>query len=304
MSEASIEPDPTAVLAAAGWDATSPPLRITSGWDNWLWRFSTADGRSHALRLYRRGGSPEGLAADAASEALAMDAARAGGLPVPRVEARGSFGEAPFFILSWRRGVPMLDYVKGHPWRLKQLARNFGRLQARLHALPPPAGMRHLDDRRLDATVSHAPLAGMLRGQCLFDTFCHLDFHPLNVLVRGTRISGLVDFTGAAIADRRMDLATTKTLLLAAPLPPGPLNPIFRQLRKVMAREWEEGYRQEAGRFPLTPLFEALAITQHLADVEEAVAEGRGWARPGDLPALRAYRAARFRDAGLAPPDD
>lgn len=286
-------PDPLAVLASLGQEVTGAPRQITSGWDNWLWRFTGPDGRDHALRLSRRSGQ------GAANEAAAMRHAREGGLPVPRIEVDASYEGAPLFIMQWRPGQPLLDRAEARPWDLWRLAYNFGRLQARLHTLTPPPEVRVLDDAWLETVTTSPDLRLAVKRAWAPTALCHLDFHPLNVLVRGFKVSGLVDFTNAAVTDPRIDLGFTKTALLAVPLPKTWKRPLLQLGRGTFARAWASGYRREAGDFPLSPEFEALGIEHYVGEVEQAVAAGRGWAKGEDLDGLRAYRAARFREAGL-----
>jgi aminoglycoside phosphotransferase (APT) family kinase protein len=295
------EPDPLNVLRALGWEADARPARVTVGWDTLLWRFVSAR-KPYALRLYRRFGESGSMEARAQSEALAMVGARAVGLPVPRIEARGSYQGVPVFILEWRRGERMLDHAQKRPWRIARLAYNFGRAQARIHSAPPPDGLVRYDAAWIRQNVTHRALAEAVIADADFTTLCHLDYHPLNVLVRGTKISGLLDFSAAAVTDRRADLARTKSALLAVPLPHDWKRYVFDPLRKLVAREWEKGYLREAGSFPLTPTYEALGIWLHFQEIEEAVADGRGWVDERDLAPLRAYRDARLRAAGL--PED
>ncbi|HVB82122.1 MAG TPA: aminoglycoside phosphotransferase family protein [Candidatus Binataceae bacterium] len=44
-------------------------------------------------------------------------------------------------------------------------------------------------------------------------SFLHLDYHPQNVLVKGFRITGIIDWANAAIGDRHFDAATTAVIL-------------------------------------------------------------------------------------------
>ncbi|MGH2603300.1 MAG: hypothetical protein ACRDJ9_28445, partial [Dehalococcoidia bacterium] len=94
--------DPGAVLDAIGITASAPPERITGGMDTVIWRFPTADGTLHALRLFR----PEQAAA-AARERAALDAAHAAGVPAPEVEAAGVWRDRPVAVLSWSPGGPL-----------------------------------------------------------------------------------------------------------------------------------------------------------------------------------------------------
>ena len=42
---------------------------------------------------------------------------------------------------------------------------------------------------------------------------CHDDFHPLNILVQGGRVSGVLDWPGFKVADPVLDVANTTVLL-------------------------------------------------------------------------------------------
>ncbi|MGA8056687.1 MAG: phosphotransferase, partial [Candidatus Binataceae bacterium] len=44
-------------------------------------------------------------------------------------------------------------------------------------------------------------------------SFLHLDYHPQNVLVKGLRVTGVIDWAHAAIGDRHFDAATTAVIL-------------------------------------------------------------------------------------------
>jgi len=44
-------------------------------------------------------------------------------------------------------------------------------------------------------------------------SFLHLDYHPQNVLVKGLRVTGVIDWAHAAIGDRHFDAATTAVIM-------------------------------------------------------------------------------------------
>jgi len=289
------EPDPSHVLRALGFEASAPPVRFEGGWDTLLWRFPTGDGRWHALRLYR--GSDEGNRAGAAGEERALRLAATAGLPVPEIEAAGDYEGRPAFVQSWMSGRTLIDVLSSRPWRVSRLGHEFGRLQARVHRVTLGADVAGVDPL---APVGDTPIARAARAELSDAAFCHFDFHPLNVLAAGNRLTALLDFTTAGMGDRRLDLGITKALLIAAPLPPSPIRPLIQLLRNQFARAWEQGYRAEAGDFPLTPLFEAAGAAIHLAYFEEAIRDGRGWATAADVDAMRRHMLERGRAAGIS----
>lgn len=228
-----------------------------------------------------------------------MDAARTAGLPVAISEAIGQADGAPAFIQQWMPGVPLLEALKRRPWQLRRLAHQFGALQARIHRISPPPGVRRLDAGAIRTTIDHAPLADALERTATIDALCHLDYHPLNVLAENGQLTAVLDWTAAAVTDRRADLAFTETALLRIPLPPSPANPALTRLRRLLHRYWCEGYRAHAGDFPLTPLFQAASVVAYLADLEAAAADGRGWATGADVISMQVERDLLLRVAGL-----
>ncbi len=298
-NEAAAEIDPAPVLAAAGWSAAGAFTRVTGGWDALIWRFATADGSAHALRLYRANGDETGSAERAKAEATAIAAAGALGVPVPDVEGSGSWNGAPFMVQRWLPGAPLLQGIERHPWRIWSLGMSFGELQARMHrAAPGDVRVATRAEQLSSAVLPEVAKAANL--DWMANAFCHLDYHPLNVLAEGNRISGIVDLGNAAVCDRRADLGYTAAILRAAPLPPGRLNFAMKGGRKVFTAAWRRGYTAEAGRWPLTPPFEALGACILLGNMTEAIAGSRGWATEDDLAPLRAYLRDRMRASGIA----
>jgi aminoglycoside phosphotransferase (APT) family kinase protein len=194
----------------------------------------------------------------------------------------------------------MAKVLGTRPWEVWRLGVSFGRLQARLHqiALPPELSTSHGADWA--GMVEDAALTAAVRTAAGPAVFCHGDYHPLNVLVRPPRITGLIDFMNAMAADRRADLGITHTILTAAPLEPGPLQPVLQVARHLFARAWRQGYRSRAGSFPLDPLFEAWGAAYYLRGLENAVRDGRGWATAADATRLHRIIDDRKRAAGLS----
>jgi Ser/Thr protein kinase RdoA (MazF antagonist) len=218
------------------------------------------------------------------------------------VEASGVFEGRAFLVLSWLRGRPMLDVLSARPWDLWRLGIAFGRLHARLHALAPPADLATSPPDAWVGAVTDNHLAATLRSVAVSDTFCHGDFHPTNVMVAPAGVTGVIDFANVMLADRRADLGITEAILLRAPLPPDPLNPLFQRARRLLARAWRSGYRAHHGDFPLTPIFQAWGAAYYLRGLEGAVRDGRGWARQEDADVLRRYIDALQRGAAAQEP--
>ena len=109
---------------------------------------------------------------------------------------------------------------------------------------------------------------------------CHGDFHPLNVLMDGGRVSGVVDWAMTVVADPAFDVGNTKVLLALAPLDlPAALRPLASAVCPAMANRYYKAYRRqrvvdgEAVRY-----YEALRCIMELV----WVAEGRLAVAAGD----------------------
>ncbi len=289
------EVDPRDVLRQAGWSVPAEMRRIEGGWITLIWRFETEDGRVHGLRLYRPGDPT--IAEQARREELTIKALRAAGIAAPELEASGTYDGCPYFVMSWLPGRPLVDDLEKKLWRLWSMAHAFGRLQARIHRLAPEE--LRWQDAAWCQLEGEPELSAAVKARASEDALCHFDYHPINVLSNGRGLSGVIDFSSSGVADRRADLGRTQALLLAAPIPPGPMKPVLQVFRKQFAAAWRRGYKAEAGSFPLEPLFEAWGGATFVKDIEEAVAEGRGWGTPADVERIKAFVAERKRAAGL-----
>jgi aminoglycoside phosphotransferase (APT) family kinase protein len=171
------------------------------------------------------------------------------GFPVPRpylFEAGGGAIGAPFLVMERLSGGPLFA-IRSFPQAFKTFSMGFlgfVRAQARLHRMAlVPAAHEALESEARDsaangaaarllehtletvaARVAEGPLPGLAsalarlrRGAEAFQSappsFLHLDYHPQNVLVKGFRVTGVVDWAHAAIGDRHFDAATTAVIL-------------------------------------------------------------------------------------------
>src|SRR5918995_1337348 len=89
-------------------------------------------------------------------------------------------------------------------------------------------------------------LAARLRGTApREDPLVHLDYHPLNVMTDGERVTGVLDWTNARAGDPRADHARTLTILR---LDSGTAGPLALAALRAFEAGWRSGYRRIAGR--------------------------------------------------------
>jgi aminoglycoside phosphotransferase (APT) family kinase protein len=196
-----------------------------------------------ALRVFR---DDEG--AVCAREIVAMQAAGAAGIPVPRVHGQAIWRERPAMLISWCAGRPMISLVLREPWRAFGYGLAFGETQAAIHAItaPPELAVRPWLDWKgphRPAVRSRLEELGGSAGRLL-----HLDYHMLNVMADGGRVSAVLDWTNARSGDPRADLARTLSILrLDMGRPALPVLEGLAALWRVFEAGWWRGYTGAAG---------------------------------------------------------
>jgi aminoglycoside phosphotransferase (APT) family kinase protein len=285
--EATDVPDPVAVLAAVGMPEVCRAERVDGGADAVIWRVELQSG-TYALRLLRLDQADQ-----AQRESVAMTAAAAAGIPVPAVVAAGHWQDRPALVLTWSPGRPLRDVLHERPldlWRARELGVAFGRVQAAIHALPPP-------DDLLAHPVPWVAWAGPDPGlqSCLEDlpsrphVLVHLDYHPLNVLAEGERVTAVLDWANARAGDARADVARTLSILRLAPRPTGVAGVFAWLIRRSFEAGWRHGYQEAAG--PLNGLAPFCWWAGRVMERDLAPRLGRA-----DLPWLTPAYLDRVRD--------
>jgi aminoglycoside phosphotransferase (APT) family kinase protein len=290
--------DPQAVLRSLGYDEAEALEPVLGGWETSLWRFATPDGQLHALRVYP---GPE-HARGARNEEAALRACAAVGVPVPTVESSGEWEGRPLLVLSWCPGRTCLAAALRRPWSTWRIGLSLGRQQARIHRVPPPSILLGgAPESWLGKGALQCPdvFARVRRMAISTGSLIHLDYHPLNVLTDGRRITGILDWSSAAAGDPRADFARTAALLLAALPPPGPARLAVGAARRLFYLAWRRGYVSEAGPQADVALLMAWAGATRLQDLEDAHSRPQSWASGEDFAAARRWVQRWKRRAGL-----
>lgn len=207
--------------------------RATGGFDNTVWHLERT-GRQYALRVFR-----PGQIGTLRLELAALEAARRGGVPVPRVLAVGTYQDRPALLTEWSRGRPLLDELRARPSRALALGVQFGRWHAAIHRIAAPVQLRTnwiaWAGPLVPAFTAHLERVSNVRTPRLL----HLDYHPLNVLVQHGRVSAVLDWTNAHAGDPRADFARTVTILRLSP----PFGGTVERLARVLVElGWRYGY--------------------------------------------------------------
>lgn len=287
--------NPADILTALGVTTATAVTPVHGGSDTAIWRVEHGSATS-ALRVFR----PE-QAETCQREIEAMEAARQARVPVPAIRAAGVWNERPVLLLSWCAGVPLSDAIRRQPWQVWSLGTAFGRTQALIHHIPTRAPWRHQrtdwigwagpDERRLQEALQRIarPAPALL----------HLDYHPLNVLTDGTRLTAVLDWANTRVGDPRADVARTYTILTVEPYTPGRQPIAVSFVRRLLALSWRRGYEQVAGALPDMAWFYAWAGKVMARDLARRVSDPQSWWQPGHLAQIRDWAAAWERRADL-----
>jgi aminoglycoside phosphotransferase (APT) family kinase protein len=228
-------------VLASGWETTVFEFGLPSAPS----RVELPPRRPLVLRFYH---GPD-AANKGSREHSVIQLLQAAGFPVPIAyvfQSDAALLGAPFLIMERLEGGPLLR-LGSFPNALKTFTLAFipfVRLHTRLHRLNPDAAgvaaLRPAFGANGDAAAGSPLLERMLatiasrveRGPLPWlgpalqwartesvkyrdstASVLHMDYHPLNVLVAGARISGIIDWVSAESGDRHLDAATTSAIL-------------------------------------------------------------------------------------------
>jgi len=239
---ATMDLDPRAILQALGVADAMAVVPVSGGSDTAIWRVERGVER-YALRVFR-----SEQAEICRYEVLAMEAAGAGGIPVPRVHAAGAWQGRPALLLSWLPGRPIGGVLAARPWLAPRLGVLFGRMQAAIHRVPAPNGLRRPDRPWIDWGSA---VTGPLRERLLergghANALLYLDYHPLNVMTDtdGTRVTAVLDWANALPGDPRADAARTYTILRLDAADPARSSLPARGVLRLFEWGWRHGYER------------------------------------------------------------
>lgn len=129
----------------------------------------------------------------------------------------------------------------------------------------------------------------------------HLDYHPLNVMADGSKISGVLDWANARAGDPRADFARTYSILRVELNMPDGDGLMLAVMRRLLERAWRSGYAQAGGKLDDMALFYAWAGAAMIRDLSPRVGKPGSWMQDQHLDPVRAWRDSWKRRAGIQP---
>ncbi|MDP9381792.1 MAG: phosphotransferase [Chloroflexota bacterium] len=235
--------DPVSVLKVLGVEHPASVTPVSGGWTTAIFRVEH-EGKLYALRAYRVGQEET-----CCREVGVMQAAAAAGIPVPSVQAEGVWRGRPALLLSWCPGHPVAHELRTRPWRAWYMGVLFGRMQAAINRVVVPDALGEPDDAWIGwLGPDEEALRECLYGQGLRSgALLHLDYHLMNVMTDGRRITGVLDWANAHAGDPRADYARTLSILRLDSEPPDEVG-VPRWAVRLLVCLFELGWRRGYGR--------------------------------------------------------
>jgi len=255
--------DPRAFLDALGYPDVDAVTPVSGGSDTAVFRVGRHD-RVYALRVFR---SEQLLVSQA--EVLAMHAADAGGVPVPQVHAHALHNGRPALLLDWCDGGTVVEALTRWPERASALGVTCGEMLARIHAVPVPIEYQDHSWLRWGGLDPGDPFFQRIDAFADHDRLLHLDYHPLNILTDGERVTAVLDWANTHAGDPRADLARAVTILR---LDAGDRAPEARPILRAFERGLRIGYERAAGPLADMQLFHVWAGRAMLHDLAPRLA--------------------------------
>jgi aminoglycoside phosphotransferase (APT) family kinase protein len=157
--------------------------------------------------------------------------------PVPEpilMETDSELFGGPFLIMEQVPGRSLMRAMLRRPWKMFHFAARMAETQARLHALPSgefPALVVPFHECRFSAmrsAITQFGMGGLLPGLDWLEehqpsapdspSIVHMDYHPLNLIVRDDGSLAVLDWTYADLGDPHCDVGITLMLLEAVPV--------------------------------------------------------------------------------------
>lgn len=296
------------------------PVRLTGGFDTVTMAFRLADapeglGGELILRVL----PPAAPIVRLRREVATHEALVGAGFPAPRIflhdEDATPLG-SPFVVMERLAGETMWQAAmgpRGDKRRLLTLTRRLAEAHVLLHRidgkhLVASAQSHGIDPMLLTVTgelgrirgrIAKAGLIGLLPGIDWLErnlrrpqdaeVICHGDFHPLNIMVAGDRLTGVIDWPQAIVAEPAFDVACTLVLLRFADTGlDGPLRTLLETVRTMMVRRYLAAYRSARPfRDANIAYYEALRVLSALVHAGEyPPGPHNPWHKPRVLAAL------------------
>jgi aminoglycoside phosphotransferase (APT) family kinase protein len=167
---------------------------------------------------------------------------------IPKAHGRVVIDGRDAIVFDFVEGVSGFRYLLQTPWRLKAFAFEFAAIHARIHAMSVSDEMpelttilvRNINLHDLLRRETKDSIVSYLHGLPGGISLCHGDYHPDNLMLRGTT-PFVLDWMTASRGNALADVARTGVLLKWAEPGPGTPTPV-KALLAVIRRKFTTHY--------------------------------------------------------------
>lgn len=199
------------ILKELGLSSVTRVQQILGGQDSSVWKVETPD-LAYALRVL-----PCDHYEQFVREQKVIQLAQINGIPVPKVVSIFKGESYCAMLMEWAQGRTIFDELQISPDNASKLGNEFGRMQALIHTISveKESFQDNSENFLTPITDSEKAVMNLIDKSYTFNTptLLHLDYHPLNVLTDGEKITAVIDWANASAGDYRFDFARTFSIL-------------------------------------------------------------------------------------------
>lgn len=223
---------------------------VYGGKDSKVFKVNVQQGVTFALRLLSRERHQQFI-----KEKKMIELAIANGVPVPKVHGIMKHNHFSAMLMEWGIGQTVFEELKEHPEIAQELGYEFGKVQASINGISL-SKFEEESPSWLSPSMEEKLILNKVPKESLNNNLLHLDYHPLNVLTDGKKITAVIDWANASVGDYRFDLSRTLSILQLE----GTKHFKHSDAINQFVEGWREGYEEEIGPFysiEFLPLFNA-----------------------------------------------
>jgi aminoglycoside phosphotransferase (APT) family kinase protein len=217
-----------------------PPAPNNEGWETFIYRFQLRGchlpeefKRPLVLRAYSSLQGLPRLLHEAAVQRHMRERGYPAPLPLLVEESDDPLG-GPFMIMELLPGRTLLDELFKRSYRIFHAPVEMAEMQAQLHRMSVDGFPAPEDDfltrqfQNLAEMIEDYNLSGLRPGLTWLQdhrprppatpSILHLDFHPLNMLCRWRKCTGILDWSDSDVGDRHADVAASLVRMRSAPM--------------------------------------------------------------------------------------
>ena len=227
------------ILVEVGINSYISYHEIYGGKDSKVYKVDVKPGETYALRLL-----PFKKHDQFINERIMIEIAIDNRVPVPEVYKIVTYENYSVMLMEWGAGQTVFEELKRNPKNAIRLGYEFGNVQALINSISLPS-LEGRSQSWISPTTDEKRILNRIPRNSLKSNLIHLDYHPLNVLTDGEKITAVIDWANSTIGDYRYDISRTLSILQLAGIKHFQDNP---QVIVKFEEGWRKGHEEVLGR--------------------------------------------------------